>query len=210
MASFQTHCLPLSLERVKLTSVIGFKQSTRWQIRTPPWVLSRIALLSVRPLRACLAFDNLPSLGMSNTLIYQQSSEAPELSRSDTDINLAAQRNSFAALERRSSNGGTVFEELSIPDGCIEVVISRDRMDTRLGMKLKSGGQQRQPFIDELEPDSLAAKNDLEVGDIICWVNEEQANGAQHVADIMRTHLKLRLIVRKGGDASKLRLSTAQ
>jgi C-terminal processing protease CtpA/Prc len=122
--------------------------------------------------------------------------------------NLLAQIASLEALERRASNGGTAFEEISLPEGCVEVVISRMKMETRLGMKLRSGGVQLQPFIDELDPDGLAAHSGLAVGDIICWINGEKAVGANQVAKILTTSLKLRLIVRKDGNAEALRQIT--
>lgn len=125
------------------------------------------------------------------------------------DSNLTAQMAGLQMLERRASIGGTEFDEICIPNGCVEVVISRRKMDTRLGMKLRSGGVQRQPFIDELDADGLAMQNGLALGDVICWVNGEKATGANQVADILRTSLKLRLVVRKNGDAEALRQLTA-
>jgi hypothetical protein len=195
------------------------------------------------------------------------STAPPKAARSATDLNLTAQIASLQALERRASNGGTEFEEISIPADCAEVVIARRKMESRLGMKLRSGGVQRQPFIDELDADGLAMQSGLAVGDVICWINGEkvrhtsallaahpspfspclparsprcdtptrflplpipplpfislphphtrrpsplpQATGANQVADILRTSLKLRLVVRKNGDTEALRRITA-
>jgi len=115
--------------------------------------------------------------------------------------NLQAQVAALAKLERRASNGGMAYDDLRIPSGCVELVINRESLTTPLGMRLRSGGQHFQPFIEELDQGGPAQKSGLCEGDVIVSANDEEAKGANQVARILKENLKIRLIVRKAKQA---------
>lgn len=128
-------------------------------------------------------------------------SSPPPVGAPRRDSNLFSQQKYLTAMERRISSGGFSYNEVSIPLGCVEVVITRKTLAVPLGVDLQSGGTMKGTRISGVAPNSIAAESGLLIWDTIVSVNEEASMGAKQTAESLKSSLQLRLMVRRATPA---------